>query len=264
MKSALALMLLFLPAVDGNWITLKCGDEEVSVYRDSWGIPHVFARSVRAAFWAEGYLECEDRLWQMETFRRASKGEAAELRGKDALANDRDRARRGYTEEELRKIIESGSPRLREILSAYTSGVNEWLRQATSLPPEYGKLGVKPRPWTETDSMAIGVMMARRFGEAGDTELIVARVFDTLAKKVGEADARLIVDDLLRFGDPTAPTTLNDQQTGKEEAPRIARSSTGSSRRARRSASRLISVRTRGSSRRRSRRAATRCSMAGR
>jgi penicillin amidase len=219
MKLVLAALLLGAPAAP-EWTTLRCGDEEVSVYRDLWGIQHIFAKSAKAAFWAEGYTEAEDRLWQMETLRRGAKGQAAELQGKAALANDRDRARRGYTEAELQQLVDRAGPRLREAFGAYASGVNAFLGKPGALPPQYAERGIKPGPWTQTDSMAIGVMMARRFGEAGDIELMVMRVFEPLAKTAGEAEARRIIQDLLRFGDPAAPTTLNDQQTEKEEPPR--------------------------------------------
>lgn len=99
---------LLLPSVPGSWETLKRGGEEIRVYRDDWGIPHVFAKTPAGAFWAQGYLECQDRFWQMDLFRRGSQGRGAELRGKEAVASDRDRLRRGYTEEELRAMVESG------------------------------------------------------------------------------------------------------------------------------------------------------------
>ncbi len=216
----IALILLLPQAPSGEWTRLKTGVEEVEVYRDAWGIPHIFAKSVRAAFWAEGYTEAQDRLWQMETFRRAAKGEAAEIQGRAALANDRDRARRGYTEEELRRMFEGSGARMRMIVAAYAEGVNAWIAEAKALPPEYSRLGLKPRPWTETDSLAIGVMMARRFGEAGDVELTVARVYDQLIRKVGEENAKLVLRDLLRESDPSAPTTLNDHARTRAEPPR--------------------------------------------
>src|SRR6185436_16856978 len=99
MRVLLGLLVLLPSAADG-WTTLKCGDEDVQVYRDSWGIPHVFARSPRAVFWAQGYAEAEDRFYQMDLFRRGARGQASELRGREAVANDRDRLRRGYGEEE--------------------------------------------------------------------------------------------------------------------------------------------------------------------
>jgi penicillin amidase len=227
MRILLALALLAPSPDDGpsaplgaGWSRLNCGDEEVEVYRDAWGVPHVFAKTWRAAFRAEGYLEAQDRLFQMDTFRRAGKGELAELQGRAALPQDRDRRRRGYTEAELRKMFEAGDERFRAIVAAYTEGVNDFLREGKDLPPEYAKLGAKPRPWSETDCVAIGVLMARRFGEAGDQELTVARVLEQLVRKVGEADARKILDDLLRPRDPSAPTTLHDHLRAKAEPPR--------------------------------------------
>ncbi len=217
MKSLLALLVFLAPASDG-WSTLKCGDEEVRVFRDSWGIPHVFARTPRGAFWAQGYLECEDRFYQMDLFRRGARGRASELRGRDALANDRDRLRRGYTEDELKAMFDAGGERFRAAVSAYTDGVNAWLQSGAALPPEYAALGEKPHPWSVTDCVAIGVAMARRFGEAGDTELTAARVLSELTKKIGPEDARKVMGDLLREKDLAAPTTLNDYTRAKRDA----------------------------------------------
>lgn len=213
----LLLAAILLPAAPGSWETLKRGDEEIRVYRDGWGIPHVFAKTPAGAFWAQGWLECQDRFWQMDLFRRGAKGKASELRGKEALANDRDRLRRGYTEEELQEMVRSGGERFRLAVGAYAEGVNAWLHSGAALPPEYATLKETPPPWSETDTLAVGVSMARRFGEAGDNELTVVRVMGELAKKVGEADAKKILDDLLREQDPSAPTTLNDYLRDKKD-----------------------------------------------
>ncbi len=220
MRTLFALLVLASPASQaGGWGTLDAGGEQVEVYRDSFGIPHLFAKTVRAVFWAEGYTEAQDRMWQMETFRRAAKGESAELQGQAGLANDRDRLRRGYTEAELRKQYEACTEKVRAILDAYAAGVNAWIAEGKDLPPDYGKLGVKPRPWDVTDSIAIGVLMARRFGEAGDIELTMVRVRDELVKKVGAEDADRILADLLKQDDPSAPATLHDHLRTKAAAP---------------------------------------------
>ena len=216
MRLVLSLLILAAPAADG-WETLKRGDEEIRVYRDSWGIPHIFARTPEAAFWAQGYLECQDRFFEMDLFRRGAKGRASELRGREALANDRDRLRRGYTDEELRAMFEAGSERFRRAVAAYSEGVNAWMTSGAPLPPVYLDLKETPPPWTVTDCVAVGVSMARRFGEAGDNELTVARVLAELDKKVGEPDARTIVDDLLREQDAAAPTTLQDHLRPKAD-----------------------------------------------
>jgi len=216
MKVLFAILLLAAPEADG-WSALKRGDAEIRVYRDSWGIPHVFAKTPSDAWWAQGWLECQDRFYQMDLFRRGSRGQGSELRGREALASDRDRLRRGYTEEELGAMVAAGSDRFRAAVGAYTEGVNAWLASGAPLPPEYAKLGEKPRPWSETDSLAIGVAMARRFGEAGDNELTVARVYGELAKKAGAEDAKKILGDLLREKDLAAPTTMNDHARAKTD-----------------------------------------------
>src|SRR5262249_45565941 len=152
MRALLALLALLLPPPPtDSWSTLKSGDEEIRVYRDSWGIPHIFAKTPRGAFWAQGYLECEDRFVQMDLFRRASRGPAPKLRGREALATDRARLRRGYTEEEMRAMFDAGSERFRSAVSAYTAGVNAWLKSGIALPPE---VAAPPSPWTETDCIA--------------------------------------------------------------------------------------------------------------
>src|SRR5512132_1223376 len=61
----------------------------VAVYRDAWGIPHIFAETDEDASFALGWVHAEDRLWQMETMRRLGAGRLAELVGPEALASDR-------------------------------------------------------------------------------------------------------------------------------------------------------------------------------
>lgn len=216
MRALFALLVLLAPAADG-WSTLTLGGEEVRIYRDSWGIPHIYAKTPAGAFRAQGFAESEDRFYQMDVFRRGSRGQAAQLRGREAVSSDRDRLRRGYTEEEFRAMFLSGGERFRTAVTAYTEGVNAWLGSGAPLPPEYAPLGEKPPAWTETDTVAIGVAMARRFGEAGDNELTVARVLLELSKKVGPEDARKIIDDLLREKDLAAPTTLGDNLRPKPD-----------------------------------------------
>jgi len=209
------LSLLVLPAFAGTdgWSKLETGTETVEVYRDGWGIPHVFAKSVEGAFWAEGFLEAEDRMWQLETFRRAAKGQLAEVQGEDAVKSDMERRRDGYTDAELQKMFDGSSERMRKIVTAYTAGVNAFLKQGR-LPPQYAEAKHQPRAWHETDSLAIGVMMARRFGEAGDAELKIHQLYQVIEKKFGAEKATTILRDILRDNDPQAPATLNDHVRG--------------------------------------------------
>lgn len=196
--------LLLLLAQQDGWTKLQAGYETVEVYRDAYGVPHIFAKTIEAAFWAEGYTEAQDRWQQMEMFRRTGKGETAELLGPDAVASDLDVRLHGYTEAERQKMFDAVSPKVRGIIQAYCAGVNAWLTENK----------VQAREWTPTDSLSIGIAMARRFGEAGDFELQVQQLYTLVEKKLGAEKAKLVIRDLLRDSDPLAPTTLHDYEKG--------------------------------------------------
>ena len=61
----------------------------VQVVRDTWGVPHITAHSTDDLFFAQGYVMAQDRLWQMEMWRRAAEGRMAEIAGPAAVARDR-------------------------------------------------------------------------------------------------------------------------------------------------------------------------------
>lgn len=122
--------------------------QEVEVLRDSWGIPHIYARNTRDLFMAQGFVAAQDRLWQMEIWRRTGEGKLAEIYGSSALARDR-LARlllyRGNMEAEWR----SYSPDAREIIEAFVAGVNANIaRRRENLPFEFKAMRITPEPWT--------------------------------------------------------------------------------------------------------------------
>ena len=61
----------------------------VQVLRDEWGVPHVFASNTDDLFFAQGFVVAQDRLWQMEIWRRTGEGLVSELVGPAGLAHDR-------------------------------------------------------------------------------------------------------------------------------------------------------------------------------
>ncbi|MGZ5034985.1 MAG: penicillin acylase family protein, partial [Usitatibacter sp.] len=77
-----------LPAIDGE-VALKGLGAPVEVLRDKEGVPHLFARSERDAWFAMGYVHAQDRLWQMEFQRRVAQGRLAEFLGERAYDTDR-------------------------------------------------------------------------------------------------------------------------------------------------------------------------------
>src|SRR5215212_11170095 len=60
----------------------------VRIVRDSYGVPAVTGASDFDAWWGVGYAVAEDRLFQLELFRRATSGRLAEILGSDYLDDD--------------------------------------------------------------------------------------------------------------------------------------------------------------------------------
>src|SRR5690606_21328038 len=117
--------------------------------RDEWGIPHIYAQNQDDLFFAQGYVMAQDRLWQMELWRRWREGRLAEIYGPEALDYDR-RARlmmyRGPWDE---TEWTSYHPDAERIFTAYANGVNAFIEQnADNLPIEFQLTGIRPEPWT--------------------------------------------------------------------------------------------------------------------
>ena len=77
-----------LSKIDGEMriVGLK---QPVEVIRDEWGIPHIYAQNTDDLFFAQGYVTAQDRLWQMESWRRARQGRQAEVLGVAAVQADK-------------------------------------------------------------------------------------------------------------------------------------------------------------------------------
>ncbi|MHB8441533.1 MAG: penicillin acylase family protein [Candidatus Tyrphobacter sp.] len=125
--------------------------QPVTILRDARGVPHIAARNEHDAFFAEGYVEASDRLFQMDLTRRFVEGRLAEIFGRPALANDE--MERTLPVEQLAQIQwERLPPRLQDDLQAFADGVNAAMR-TQPLPPEFRMLLYKPQPWRPQDSL---------------------------------------------------------------------------------------------------------------
>ena len=137
-----------LAQIDGE-LELPGLREAVEIIRDEWGIPHIYAQNDDDLFFAQGYVMAQDRLWQMEMWRRWHEGRLAEIFGPDALAYDR-RTRlmmfRGpFDAEEWT----SYHPDAERLFTAHANGVNAYIEQhRDNLPVEFQLTGIFPDPWT--------------------------------------------------------------------------------------------------------------------
>jgi len=159
-----------LPTLDGD-LHLPGLSAPVTVRRDAHGVPHIEAATQADLFFAQGYVTAQDRLWQMDTFRRNANGELAEILGPSLLKHDR--AQRVFQFRlTARRVYANLSPTDRTPLDDYARGVNLFITQhADSLPAEFRLLHYQPQPWTGTDSVSIGLMMAQMLDSHWDVKL---------------------------------------------------------------------------------------------
>lgn len=149
------------------------------VYTDTAGVPHVFARSERDAFFLQGWLAGRDRLFQMDLTRRRAQGRRAELLGEDRYTSDVQARALRFADWGTRTaaMLPATDPRVAEIVQAYADGVNAWIddavngRDGASLPPQIEALGYVPEPWTPADSMAIEKMITAGLSMRPDQEI---------------------------------------------------------------------------------------------
>ena len=110
---------------------------EVRVWRDAYGVPHIFAASMDDAARALGYLHASERLFQMEVQRRGGQGRLAEILGADRVAGDKFVRTLGFYRE-AESSFSALSPVAQKRLQAYADGVNAFLdSHKDALPPEF-------------------------------------------------------------------------------------------------------------------------------
>ncbi len=149
------LVLRPLPTIDGDERLLGL-HERAEVLRDSYGVPHIFAADEHDLFFLQGFVTAQDRLWQMDIYRRAASGRLAEVLGEPGLESDRFMRTLGLARAAaLDQSVISASTLA--VLQAYSDGVNKFLEQhGDALPVEFVILGYRPEQWSVLDSLTIG------------------------------------------------------------------------------------------------------------
>jgi penicillin amidase len=144
----------------------------VKIYRDTYGVPHVFADSNYGVYFGYGYAVAQDRLFQMEMLKRTAQGRVAEVLGVDYLELDK-KLRTQYNHDLVTQQVESLSAKDLDILAGYAAGVNAYLEElaqgdamATDLPKPFYDLDFQPTRWTAFDVASIFVgSIAHRYAD---------------------------------------------------------------------------------------------------
>ncbi|MGI8511352.1 MAG: penicillin acylase family protein [Solirubrobacteraceae bacterium] len=146
----------------------------VRIVRDGYGVPSVTAPSELDMWWGAGYAIAQDRLFELELFRRATSGRLAELIGRSRVADDAIVRQNFYTPAELDAQAARLPAPLRARFDAYRDGINAWIAHVRTtpadLPGEYPAVNASLTDWTTRDSLAIGAYLARTIGSNADPE----------------------------------------------------------------------------------------------
>ncbi len=160
----------------------------VTVRRDQHGVPHIEALTQEDLFFAQGYVTAQDRLWQMDAFRRNANGELAEIMGPSLLRHDKAQRVLQFRNT-AHRIYENLSAEDRSRLESYARGVNLYIAQnRNSLPPEFRLLHYEPKPWSGVDSISIGMMMVEMLDTHWYSKLARERIAAKLHNQKLESD----------------------------------------------------------------------------
>jgi len=150
--------------------------EEVTVYRDTFAVPHIYAKNQEDLYRAVGYVMAQDRLWQMDLLRRVTTGSLSEVLGKD-LVNADQLFRSLRFNEKSQVMLDSCSPELVSCLEAFADGVNQYIDQhQKNLPFEFTLLGYQPEHWTPIHSLNMVGYMSWGLTLAWSTEVTIFKI----------------------------------------------------------------------------------------
>ena len=162
----------------------------VEVLRDTWGVPHIYAQTVDDLFLAQGFVAAQDRLFQIEIWRRTGAGELAEIFGPAYVERDRF-ARLVRYRGDMSEEWASYSPDAKQIIEAFVRGVNAFVRvSGDRLPIEFQLLDVRPGTWKPEDCLLriAGLLMTRNATAEVARAEIVARLGPENAARLLPAD----------------------------------------------------------------------------
>jgi penicillin amidase len=199
----MVLVLVLVTVVSGSYavkrpfpttndtLTLNGIQDEVTVYRDSFGVPHIYAGNQDDLFFAQGYVTAQDRFWQMEFWRHIGMGRISEIAGESALDQDKFIRTVGWNRmaEDYIDYYQQEAPEFIAILDAYSAGVNTYIDEnRNNLPLQFQILGRvqdswEIEPWQPVHTVAWGIVMANNLSGNWSNELTRARLYQELGQE---------------------------------------------------------------------------------
>jgi penicillin G amidase len=188
-----------LPRVQGR-LRVPGVEDTVEIRRDRWGVPFVRARTRHDLWFGEGFCHGQDRLWQVDLYRRMATGRLAELAGPDGLAVDRFVRTLGIGRVADREAADLEGE-VAVAFDAYCAGVNAAAEASPALPAEFQLTRIGFEPYRPAHMLAMVKLLALGLSTNWERELLRADLVRALGP---ERAARL--EPAYPAGNPVALT----------------------------------------------------------
>lgn len=162
------------PIYDGQ-VRIPGISASVQAYFDEYGVPHIVAKNKHDLYFAQGYITARERMFQMDVARLAGRGELSSLFGEKTIDKDKYLKTIG-----IYRIAKKGyramGQRAKNILLAYTNGVNTYIKNNPALPLEYTILRSQPELWKPEDSVAVALLMSYSLTRSKKVDLVLDKI----------------------------------------------------------------------------------------
>ncbi|OCA87195.1 penicillin acylase family protein [Pseudobacillus wudalianchiensis] len=219
-KWLMVIMMVFVLVLPQNFALAKDQKkvENVTIIRDSYGVPHLYAKNKKDLYKAYGYVMAQDRLFQLEMFRRGNEGTVSEIFGEEYVTKDEQSRRDGYSDQEIQKMLNGLDRETKQLIEQFAEGITAYVNEAVKAPDqklskEFHDYGFLPRKWKATDVVRL-YMVSMTYFMDNHQELKNAEILVRLERTYGKEQAVKMFDDLVWKNDLEAPTSIqSDDQT---------------------------------------------------
>jgi penicillin G amidase len=168
------------PALPSHAIAGLTGNVDVTY--DQYDIPHIFCANQNECYTVQGYIQAQDRLFQMDLFRRIARGRLSSLIGASGVSQDT-QILTVFITRDLQRIedvlVTNMDATTKAKVQAFTDGVNAYLTflkaNPTLIPGEYAQVPGPATPndipnWELQDTLAIGRLQQFQLSETIEKE----------------------------------------------------------------------------------------------
>jgi acyl-homoserine lactone acylase PvdQ len=181
----------------------------VTIVRDKFNVPHIYAKNRDLLTWAEGWVVAEDRHLLLDEARGDARIAALDVPGMDAfslvqgLKTFTPSAQAESIVSRQTKALQGAGKPGKAVLhdtDVYVKGLNAWYK--------HNKTPANP-PFDRNDIYATNALAGQLFGRGGGNEVNSAMLLSGLDQRLGGAQGTLLWNDLRERMDPEAPVTVD-------------------------------------------------------